>query len=62
MIARAGCPVIRLVPVGEFTDRRVFGTMRGRIRVAEDFDAPPPPELLDAFEREIPEVVSRPPT
>ena len=29
---------------------RVFGRMRGKIRIADDFDAPLPDEILDQFE------------
>ena len=52
VIAKAGTPVARLVPAGEPRRERVLGTEKGRIRVAEDFDAPLPPEVLAAFEGE----------
>ena len=50
IVAKAGKPVAKLVPVGEGAALRVPGSARGKIAVAEDFDAPLPDELLDAFE------------
>jgi prevent-host-death family protein len=47
VIAKAGVPRARLVPLPK--GRRRPGGSRGRIRVAADFDAPLPSELLDAF-------------
>jgi prevent-host-death family protein len=47
-IARAGRPIARLVPLRERA--RLLGGDEGRVRIAEDFDAPLPPELLAAFE------------
>lgn len=49
IIARAGKPVARLVPV-ERAGRRALGTDRGLFEVPEDFDAPLPEALLDDFE------------
>jgi prevent-host-death family protein len=49
-IARAGVPVARLVAVKpEKKKVRPLGMDRGRIWVAEDFDAPLPDDLLKAF-------------
>lgn len=48
VLARAGTPVARLVPV--VTAPRRPGRGKGRIRMADDFDAPLPDQLLDAFE------------
>jgi len=50
IIARAGTPVARLVPIVEQRKRRVPGTA-GQIVIAPDFDAPLPDDLLDAFEQ-----------
>jgi prevent-host-death family protein len=50
VIARAGKPVARLVPVVRPKGRRVLGRDKGKVVIAEDFDAPLPPELLAAFE------------
>jgi prevent-host-death family protein len=50
VITRRGEEVATLVPVRRSSVRR-FGTDRGRFVVPDDFDAPLPDELLDAFER-----------
>lgn len=50
IIAKAGKPVAKLSPVGGGAARRVPGSARGRIVVAEDFDAPLADEVLDSFE------------
>ena len=52
IITRAGRPVARLAPLGARSERpkRVLGILAGQIRVSEDFDAPLPEDLLDAFE------------
>lgn len=49
VIARAGHPLVRMVPYVERSEPRVPGTMSGRIAVGADFDATPE-WLLDAFE------------
>lgn len=49
IIARAGKPVARLVPV-EPKSRRVLGQDRGLFEVPEDFNAPLPDELRISFE------------
>jgi prevent-host-death family protein len=49
-IARAGTPVARLVPVPpEKKTVRPLGMDRGKIWIADDFDAPLPDELLKQF-------------
>jgi prevent-host-death family protein len=48
-IAKAGKPVARLVPLAPVTQPRKSGSLRGRIRIRKDFDAPLPPELAKAF-------------
>ncbi len=50
VIARAGKPVARLVPIEAPARDRVAGTARGEIRMSDDFDAPLPDDVLDAFE------------
>ena len=50
VIARSGRPVARLVPLAGLEKPRVFGRMRGKIRIADDFDAPLPDDVLDRFE------------
>ena len=50
VIAKAGVPVARLVPVVVPTDQRPLGTEQGRVFIADDFDAPLPADVLDSFE------------
>lgn len=52
IIARAGRPVAKLVPLTPFSivQRRVFGRLAGQSAVPEDFDALLPEDVLDAFE------------
>jgi prevent-host-death family protein len=50
VITHRGEEVATLVPVRRSSARQ-FGTDRGRFVVPDDFDAPLPDELLDAFER-----------
>ncbi len=49
VIAKAGRPVAKLVPIGPSHARKP-GFLKGRITIAADFDAPLPADLLDAFE------------
>ncbi len=51
VIAKAGKPVARLIPAGERPARRKPGSAMGRVMIGEDFDAPLPEEVLEAFER-----------
>lgn len=51
IIAKAGVPVARLVPIVAPTTARPLGSERGTVVIADDFDAPLPPDLLKAFER-----------
>lgn len=50
VIAKAGKPVARLVALTPPRPKRTPGFLKGKIRIAKDFDAPLPVELLDAFE------------
>ena len=50
VIARAGKPVAKLVPMGQQKKRRVFGMDAGKVWIADDFDAPLPPEIQKYFE------------
>ena len=49
LIAKAGKPVARLVPIGKPAKRRL-GLLKGRLTVPDDFDAPLPDDVLAAFE------------
>lgn len=50
LIAKAGVPVARLVPVVLPADTRPLGTEASRIFIADDFDAPLPADVLNSFE------------
>ena len=50
VIAKAGKPVAKLVPLQRARQQRKPGYLKGKIRIADDFDAPLPKELLRAFE------------
>jgi prevent-host-death family protein len=49
VLAKAGRPVARLVPVRPLVEDREPGSARGDVWVADDFDAPLPPDVLDGF-------------
>jgi prevent-host-death family protein len=54
IIAKAGRPVVRLVPVTHTRRRTGFGADKGRISVSRDFDAP-----LSARRRRMTDPVER---
>ncbi|MBL8288339.1 MAG: type II toxin-antitoxin system Phd/YefM family antitoxin [Rubrivivax sp.] len=50
VVSRNGKPLVRITRL-EAAKRRVrFGVLKGKLRVAADFDAPLPPEVLATFE------------
>jgi len=51
VIARAGRPVARLLPLGPPKEERLLGLDRDTMVIASDFDAPLPDDLLAEFER-----------
>jgi prevent-host-death family protein len=50
VIAKAGRPVAKLVPIEPHVSERAPGSARGDVWVGPDFDAPLPDELLAGFE------------
>ena len=50
IIAKAGRPLARLVPLAARTGPRQLGLLAGEVRVNADFDDPLPDDLLAAFE------------
>lgn len=50
VIAKAGKPIARLVPVAT-PGKRPLGLDAGKGWIADDFNTTLPPELLDAFEQ-----------
>ena len=51
VIARAGVPLLRFTPIARKKKVRKPGSAKGKIFVADDFDLPLPPEVLETFER-----------
>ena len=49
VIARNGKPLARLVSMPERRSR-TLGLWKGRVHIAEDFDAPLPADIQEAFE------------
>ena len=52
LIAKSGEPVAKLVPLPR--RKRQPGSLKGQIRIREDFDAPLPEDLVRAFGGESP--------
>lgn len=50
VIAKAGKPAAMLVPMPVHKPMRTPGAMKGKMKIATDFDAPLPDDLLAAFE------------
>jgi prevent-host-death family protein len=50
VIAKAGRPVAKLVPIAPQTSDREPGSARGDVFVGPDFDAPLPDDVLAEFE------------
>ena len=53
IIAKAGKPRARLVPLAEERIERKPGALKGKIWIADDFDDPLPPDILAAFYGEV---------
>jgi len=49
VIARAGKPVARLVPLAPERPKRVLGMLRGQINIPDNFDDPLPDDVLALF-------------
>lgn len=49
IIAKAGKPVAKLVPVGKATQPRKLGTAKGAFVVPKDFNEPLPKDLAESF-------------
>lgn len=59
VIAKAGTPMARLVPLAGIERARTPGGWEGVVWIADDFDAPLPPALLAAFTGEAPTPVRK---
>jgi len=49
ILAKAGKPLVKLVPVEAKKKPRKLGIWKGKVKLADDFDAPLPDDLLDLF-------------
>lgn len=49
VLARAGVPVARLVPLASDESERAFGVLRDRLEIPDSFWDPLPPEELNAW-------------
>jgi prevent-host-death family protein len=50
LIAKAGKPMARLLPLSAKRAPIRFGVLKGKVKIAADFDAPLPEEVLRGFE------------
>lgn len=49
IIAKSGTPVAKIVPLETGRHKVKFGLLKGKIWIADDFDAPLPDDVLAAF-------------
>lgn len=49
VVAKAGRPVMRLVPIAKRAKRRLPGTAKGKVWMSEDFNAPLPAKFMKHF-------------
>jgi prevent-host-death family protein len=49
VISKAGTPLARLIPYHTQKKPRSPGIWKGKVTMAEDFDDPLPPEILNSF-------------
>jgi prevent-host-death family protein len=50
IIAKAGKPAVKLVPIVAVKSKRKPGALKGKIKISKDFNAPLPDDILDQFE------------
>lgn len=50
IIAKAGKPVVKLVPLNKTLKKRKLGILAGKLCVSDQFDAPLPDEIIRQFE------------
>ena len=48
IIAKSGKPVAKLVPISLKKPERRLGVLKGKMKIADDFDAPLPEGILDS--------------
>lgn len=49
IVAKAGNPIARLVPIEPLAKDRQPGSARGAVEIGKDFDGPLPPDISEAF-------------
>ena len=49
IIAKAGRPVAKLVPLAPVVQKKRLGLLRGMFAIPDDFDAPLPEGILETF-------------
>ncbi len=55
IVAKAGQPMMKLVAIAKSPKQRKLGMLKGKMRIAKDFDTPLPDELTAALEGHIKE-------
>jgi prevent-host-death family protein len=50
LIAKAGNPVAKLVPIEAKKPKIRFGVFKGKMKLADDFDAPLSDDIINLFE------------
>lgn len=50
IIAKFGKPVAKLVPISSKRPKRRLGVLKGKIKIADDFDDPLSDDILSSFE------------
>jgi prevent-host-death family protein len=49
IVAKAGKPKMKLVPIDNNKKKIIFGALKGKIKISEDFDAPLPQTIINDF-------------
>jgi prevent-host-death family protein len=52
IIAKAGKPMARLVPMQEKATKKRLGLLKGKIKISADFNKPLPEAVIRLFERD----------
>jgi prevent-host-death family protein len=50
VVSRNGKPLVRITQLEKPARRVKFGVLKGKVKIAADFDAPMPDEILAGFE------------
>lgn len=50
IVSRNGKPLVRITQLAPTRREIRFGVLKGKVRIAKDFDAPLPPDVLADFE------------